>query len=125
MPDRRRLLAAALAFGAAVALPLGALAHHGWSWTDDGDFSLTGVVTSAELGMPHGVIEVEAEGTVWTVEIGQPWRNESAGLTEEMLAPGSELTLEGQRSADPAEMRMKAERVIIAGEMHNLYPDRG
>ena len=67
---------------------------------------------------------VEANGEVWTVEVGQPWRNAQAGLSDEMLAPGVELTAEGHRSADPAQLLMKAERIVIDGQMHDLYPDR-
>ena len=101
-----------------------ALAHHGWGWTDSGEFSLTGVVTEAELGNPHGVLTVEAEGEAWTVEVGQPWRNAQAGLTDEMLAPGAELTAEGHRSSDPAQLLMKAERLVIDGQTYDLYHDR-
>ena len=43
---------------------------------------------------------------------------------DNMMAPGAELTILGQRSADPAELRMKAEVVIVDGIRHVLYPDR-
>jgi len=49
-----------------------ALAHHGWRWTADGNFELTGIIKTARLGNPHGVLEVDAEGETWTVEAGQP-----------------------------------------------------
>ena len=101
-----------------------ALAHHGWGWTDSGEFTLTGIVTAAELGNPHGVLAVEVEGEAWVVEMGQPWRNAQAGLTDDMLAPGAELTAEGHRSADPSQLLMKAERLVIDGQSYNLYPDR-
>ena len=60
----------------------------------------------------------------WTVEIGQPWRNERAGLTRQMLTPGVRLLVHGHRSAKKGERLMKAERIIIAGKSYNLYPDR-
>ena len=101
-----------------------AMAHHGWRWTDSGEFELTGVVTEARLGNPHGVLTIDADGETWTAEVGQPWRNEQAGLTEAMMSPGAELTILGERSADPAELRMKAEAVVVGGETHVLYPDR-
>ena len=85
-----------------------ALAHHGWRWTDDGEFELTGIVETARLGNPHGVLTMDAEGEKWTVEVGQPWRNERSGLTDEMMAPGAELIITGKRAADPAEKKMKA-----------------
>lgn len=121
MIDRRNLIIFA---ALAAALPGIAGAHHGWAWATDEEFSLTGTIEAARLGNPHGELTVAAEDGVWEVEIGQPWRNEGAGLTEEMLAPGTSVTLEGHRSQDPAERLMKAERVIIAGTLYNLYPDR-
>jgi len=101
-----------------------ALAHHGWRWTEDGNFELTGIIKTVQLGNPHGVLTVDAEGETWTVEVGQPWRNERAGLTDDMLSVGREVTISGARSADPADKKVKAERVIIDGELYNLYPGR-
>ena len=120
MIDRRTLVAAFI--GAIAATP--ALAHHGWRWTADGNFELTGTIKTARLGMPHGVLEVEANGEMWTVEAGQPWRHEWAGLDEALLKPGTEITVSGGRSADEADKRVKAERITIAGKLYNLYPDR-
>lgn len=125
MITRREILAAA---GAAVLLAgataLPAWAHHGWRWAEDGNFELTGIIKAAQLGNPHGVLTVDVEGEDWTVEVGQPWRNERAGLTDAMLAVGQEVTVSGARSADPDEKRVKAERVYIDGELHDLYPGR-
>lgn len=101
-----------------------ARAHHGWRWAEDAEFELTGTITAAKLGNPHGLLTVDAGGESWTVEVGQPWRNANAGLSDEMLAPRVELTAQGHRSADPAERLMKAERIIIAGKTYDLYPDR-
>lgn len=101
-----------------------AVAHHGWRWTADGTFVLTGIVTEARLGNPHGVLTIDADGEIWSAEVGQPWRNSRAGLTDEMLAPGTELTLLGKRAANPDERRMKAEAVEIAGQRYVLYPGR-
>lgn len=101
-----------------------ALGHHGWRWTEDGNFELVGLIKSAQLGNPHGVLTVDADGEIWTVEVGQPWRNERAGLTDEMFAVGREMTFSGGRSADPEKKLMKAERISIQGKLYNLYPDR-
>jgi hypothetical protein len=107
---------------AAMAIP--ALAHHGWRWAEDGNFELTGVLRDVRLGNPHGLLTVDANGEMWTVEVGQPWRNQRAGLTEAKLVPGIELMASGHRSSEPDQLLMKAERVTIDGEVHNLYPDR-
>ena len=123
MHHRRTILAA---FGAAMTLGLGrsALAHHGWRWTQDGNFELTGIIRGVRLGNPHGILQVDADGEAWTVEVGQPWRNERAGLKDDMLVPGVEITASGHRAANPDEKRMKAERVTIDGQLYELYPDR-
>ncbi|MGH6945924.1 MAG: DUF6152 family protein [Kiloniellales bacterium] len=124
MVKRRSLLVALAAVPALATIAPAALAHHGWRWAEDGNFELTGIIETVQLGNPHGLLTVDAEGEIWTVEIGQPWRNERAGLTDELLVPGVEITVSGARSADPDEKLMKAERVFIDGQLYDLYPDR-
>jgi hypothetical protein len=120
-----RQTAGMLLFVAALLTGLAAAhAHHGWRWTKDGKFEITGVVASAKLGNPHGVVKLSVEGKIWTIEVGQPWRNRRAGLTDAMFAKGREITIIGQRSADAKERRVKALRVRINGRNHDLYPDR-
>lgn len=99
-------------------------AHHGWGWATDEEFELTGQITGVRLGNPHGELNLDVQGDDWMVEIGQPWRNEQAGLTEAHLAVGTTVTVHGHRSADASERLMKAERLVIAGREFNLYPDR-
>lgn len=124
MPDRREFLLSLAASLATLALPGRARAHHGWSWTENGEFQLTGIIRDVYLGYPHGELKIQVDDELWTAEIGQPPRNAGAGLDDDMLRPGLEITLLGHRSADPAELRMKAERVILAGRTHDLYPGR-
>ena len=119
MFTRRRAL---VALAMIPAMP--ALAHHGWRWTEDGDFELTGRITAAQLGNPHGILTIDADGEIWTAEVGQPWRNAQAGLTDAMMAVGNEITIRGQRSADPNQLVVKAERVIVNGVLYDLYPNR-
>ena len=115
---------AALGGAAAVQTARPLHAHHGWGWATDEEFELTGQVTAIRLGNPHGEVDLDVEGESWVVEIGQPWRNERAGLTEGVLAMGTTVTAHGHRSANEAERLMKAERLVIAGRDYNLYPDR-
>ena len=117
----RRCLTGLLLLGASLGA---AFAHHGWRWTDDGQFELTARVEKAVLGNPHGVLTMDAEGSKWLVEVGQRWRNERAGLNNEMMAKGVTLTIVGKRSSDPKEQRLKAERIIIDGKNFDLYPER-
>jgi Family of unknown function (DUF6152) len=101
-----------------------AAAHHGWAWAEDGNSELTGVIHAAKLGNPHGVLTLVVDGAQWTVEVGQPWRNERAGLQDAMLVKGVKLTVAGHKSANPKQRVFKAERVFIDGKKFDLYPDR-
>ena len=109
---------------AAMLMPAAALAHHGWAWTTGGNIELTGMIERAELGMPHGVVTVNVDGQIWTVEIGQPYRNERAGLTDADFAIGKEMRFVGEPSANLKDRRMKAERIFIGDTEHALYPER-
>ena len=122
MLDRRTFVNALAA--ASLTIAGVAHAHHGWSWAEDGTFELTGTITSAKLGNPHGILKVKAKDEDWTVEVGQPWRNERAGLKDSMLVKGVELTIQGNRAKDPKLKVVKAARVIIKGQTYNLYPER-
>ena len=74
MTTRRNLLiGGCLALTALAAGP--ALAHHGWRWTEDGNFELTGLIKSVRLGNPHGVL-------MPTAKSGR-WRSASPGATTE------------------------------------------
>ena len=99
-------------------------AHHGWGWATEEEFQLTGAITAVRLGNPHGELTLDVKGEKWIVEVGQPWRNEKAGLTQKLLSNGQVLTAHGHRSAKQGQRLMKAERVVINGRSYNLYPDR-
>lgn len=115
--------AALLALGLTV--PAGtALARHGWARTTGGDVELTGLIERARLGNPHGLLEVGLGGETWTVEIGQPWRHERAGLKNGDLVPGVEIRVIGEPAAAPAQRRLKAERLYLGEREFNLYPER-
>lgn len=101
-----------------------AMAHHGWRWTTGGNIELTGVIQSAKLGNPHGVLKVDAEGEIWTVEVGQPWRNERAGVQDGDLAEGVEIRIIGEPAADPSQKLLKAETFYIGDREYVLYPER-
>lgn len=121
----RSIFGACAGFALAAAVYGGSVqAHHGWGWATDQEFELTGTITGVELGNPHGELTLDVGGEEWVVEIGQPWRNERAGLTEELLADGTEVTAHGHRSTNQNERLMKAERLVIAGQDYDLYPNR-
>lgn len=117
-----RNLGAAAAFVALAAVP--ALAHHGWSWTEDGMFRLTGTITNIYFGNPHPTLDVDAEGEIWKVELAPPSASTRAGFTEDTAKVGDEVTALGNRSRDQTEKRMKAVRITINGKNYDVYPDR-
>jgi hypothetical protein len=119
---KKFLLTASLVFS--IAIPGGALAHHGWAWTTGENVEMTGVIKEVKLGNPHGILKVEIKGELWTVEVGQPWRNANAGLKDGDLAEGVEIRLIGEPSADASENRLKVERLFIGDREYVLYPDR-
>lgn len=121
---QRKVRQVGSALAAGILLMQGAFAHHGWGWATDAEFEITGTIAAVRLGNPHGEVTLDVGGEHWVVEVGQPWRNERAGLTAELLREGKRVTVHGHRSAKPDERLMKAERVMIDGISHNLYPDR-
>ena len=105
-------------------IPTAVLAHHGWSWTTGGNIQVTGEILEAKLGNPHGVLTLAVNDERWTAEVGQPWRNERAGLKEGDLAPGVEVKLEGEPSANIEDKLIKVERLWIGDTRYELYPER-
>ena len=122
--SERRAWQALLALAVCVFLAQAAMAHHGWGWATDEEFEITGKITNVRLGNPHGEVTLDVKGEKWLIEVGQPWRNERAGLTTDLLSVGRLITVHGHRSAKESEKLVKAERVIIDGKSYNLYPDR-
>jgi hypothetical protein len=113
-------------FAAVVALllPQVSWAHHGWGWATDEEFEITGRIVDVSLGYPHGEVTIEVEDQMWVVEVGQPWRNQNAGLRDSLLSAGVLVTVHGHRSARQGERLVKAERLVIEGVSYDLYPDR-
>lgn len=99
-------------------------AHHGWGWSTDEEFEITGTISKVRLGYPHGEVTLEVNGEQWLIEVGQPWRNQRAGLDSGLLSVGRLITVHGHRSANKSELLLKAERVVVDGNSYNLYPDR-
>jgi hypothetical protein len=119
-----RMWFALLALAAGILLMHSAAAHHGWGWATDEEFEISGTISGVRLGNPHGEVTLDVKGAQWVIEVGQPWRNERAGLTKELLSVGRLITVHGHRSAKESELLVKAERVVIEGKNYDLYPDR-
>ena len=117
---RTTCLAAVTAF-----VTTAALAHHGWSWAEDQLSRLTGTITQVTIAPPHPTLLVEdAQGTVWTVELGNPGRTQRAGFVEGTAAPGARVEVLGNRDQDASQARIKAVRITIEGRDFDFYPER-
>lgn len=117
--SRRALIAGAAATLAASS----ASAHHGWAWTEDTPFELSGVIEEVYVGNPHVTLKVRAEDGVWDVDLAPLARSVRAGFDEGAANVGDEVTLIGFRSRDHAERHMKAARVIVNGTTYDVYPN--
>jgi hypothetical protein len=122
--DRRHVLRLALGTGAAaVALP--AAAHHGWSWAEDEQSTLTGTVQTISMAPPHPSLQVKAgDGVVWLVDLGNPNQTERSGFTATSAKAGDAIVVLGNRHKDKSKMHMKAVRITIAGKNFDMYPER-
>jgi hypothetical protein len=121
---RRHVLQLALGAGAAaVALP--AAAHHGWSWAEDEQSTLTGTVQTISMAPPHPSLQVKAgDGVVWLVDLGNPNQTERSGFTATSAKAGDAIVVLGNRHKDKSKMHMKAVRITIAGKNFDMYPER-
>jgi hypothetical protein len=120
---RRTLVLLASITLSVAALGGAALAHHGWSWAEAGMIELTGTITAITIAPPHPVIEVDAEGEIWTVELGNPAQTQRAGFVEGSAEIGQEIVALGNRDADGSP-RMKAVRITVDGQVFDIYPER-
>lgn len=105
-------------------LSAGALAHHGWSWYGNEDFTLTAVVVEKEFGNPHDRMTVEADGQQWNLLLSPPSRSRSAGFTADKVEVGDTITAYGHRRSSGDRFEMKTERLQVGDRIYNLYPDR-
>jgi hypothetical protein len=109
----------------ALASPISAFAHHGWSGYGEEEFELTGVTTTpVNLAGPHGALKIKSGEQVWDITLAPPNRTAAAGLNADTIPVGSKVTVHGHRSKDPKRYEIKTERVNYDGKVFNVYPDR-
>lgn len=100
-------------------------AHHGWAGNTE-DIRLSGTVErSVSLAGPHATMRIrDAEGQVWEITLAPPARTQRAGLQEDTIPAGSEVTISGQRNRDPNRLEIKTEQVAWNGRTFDIYPNR-
>ncbi|HZF29943.1 MAG TPA: DUF6152 family protein [Gammaproteobacteria bacterium] len=103
-----------------------ALAHHGWAGQGTEPFTVKGTVAKAlSLNGPHATMQVkDATGQVWDLTLAPPARTANAGLKEDTIPVGAEVTILGKRNLDPKKFELKTERVTWNGKNFDIYPDR-
>lgn len=118
-----RLTAAILSF-AALALPAGLAAHHGWSWTEDRESRLEGTIATIDYGNPHARLTLRTRQGVWQVDLAPPSQSSRAGFVEGVARPGDRAVLTGHRARDAKMRHFKAETITVRGKTYDVYPQR-
>lgn len=118
-----RLTAAAISI-AALALPAGLAAHHGWSWTEDKESRLEGTIVTVHYGNPHAHLTLRNGQGVWEVDLSPPSMASRAGFVEGVAKPGDRAILTGHRARDPKKLGFKAETITVRGKTYDVYPGR-
>ena len=71
-----------------------AIAHHGWSWAVDEQTTLQGTIQEISMAPPHPSLRVvEANGTVWHVDLANPNQTARSGFTAQSAKPGDAVTV--------------------------------
>ena len=102
-----------------------ALAHHGWSWAVDEQSTLQGTIQEISMAPPHPSLRVvEANGTVWHVDLANPSQTARSAFNAQSAKPGDAVTVLGNRHRDETKKQMKAVRITIGGTSYDMYPER-
>ena len=98
------------------------MAHHGIAAYDmSKTVTVRGVIEKSLYENPHGYIWLRVDVKVYYIELSALERMQNAGLTKEMLAPGTIATVIGApHRTDP--LQMKTRRIIINGQTIQLGP---
>ncbi len=121
---RRAAILGVTAAALAGLTPRAVFAHHGWAWTEDEPFKLTGIIEDIYIGNPHVTMKVRAEDGLWDVDMAPLAASLRAGFDEGAASIGDEVTCIGFRARDHSERHMKAARVIVGGTTYDVYPRR-
>jgi hypothetical protein len=125
MTAQRSIRLQSLAMGLAAGLLFtgAALAHHGWTGYDDSKvLTLNGVIQESTYTNPHGMLRFQVTGAnakTWSAVLAPPSRMTARGLTEEMLKPGTTVTVVGYPHTQKDE-EIRIERITVGGKTVEL-----
>ena len=115
-----RLQSLAVGLVAGLLLAGAALAHHGWTGYDSSKvLDLTGVIQESSYANPHGMLRFQVTGKTWSAVLAPPSRMTARGLTEEMLKPGTTVTVVGYPHSQKDE-EIRIERITVGGKTIEL-----
>ena len=98
------------------------MAHHGWNDVDKSNvITLTGEIKNLEYTNPHAFFELDASGKVWRVELVSPATLERRGMTRDMLAPGTPISLTGF-SYKRVSGHLRAEKITVGSKTVSMLP---
>jgi hypothetical protein len=66
----------------------------------------------------------DATGQMWDLTLAPPARTSNAGLKEDTIPMGAEVTILGKRNLDEKRFEVKTERVTWNAKNFDVYPDR-
>ena len=100
------------------------VAHHGWAGNSAGDVEVTGtVVTGVTLAGAHGTMQIkDADGNIWDITLAPGPRTHRAGLREDIIPVGAEVTVFGERNEDAEVFEAKVRRVVWEDQVFDVYP---
>jgi hypothetical protein len=102
------VVAAALA-----AIPVAAVAHHGWSSYDETKpITVTGPLKSVVWGNPHGTARMTYQKKDWDVVLAPTSRMTARGLNADSISKGQPVTLTGYARRDGTP-EMRIERITV------------
>jgi hypothetical protein len=109
---------------AVLALPVAALAHHGWGWTENEESRLSGTIESISFGNPHMHLQVRASKGVWEVDLSPPIVAQGSGFGRDAAKAGDRAIITGHRARDAGTLAFKGETITVGGKTYDVYPQR-
>lgn len=97
-----------------------ASAHHGWSGYDESKtLTLSGTIQDSSWSNPHGTIQLKTADATWKVILAPVARMKSRGMTQEMVAKGKTVSVQGYAHREH-KGELRAERITIGKNKYEL-----